>query len=186
MLTKFSKSKRLRLTKFFLNILTNATYLTLIFLFLNIQQIIQIIVISKFHLKFLDNPKRNKLVKTLISYEYGNIWTIYDINLPYKNLTNLTFIHKLFNEFEFIMKLSNSNIIPNTHLKLTRTLAILGKQNCISYWKHKLKLKDQTQIVFPYITQNHEWPLKELIKQLQNIQITTSEQFRQIIINIFK
>ena len=148
------------------------TYLSLILQFLSLKEVVQIIVISKFHSKFLNNKKRKALVKKLVTYEYGNIWSIYNINLPYGQLTNLQFTKKLFTQFEFVKTVSKiqSNEILWT-LNLIPILGPLGNYKIIKYWSDKLKLDRDEVLVFVYVSENYEWSIVELIKLLYNITI---------------
>ena len=84
-------------------VLTNGTYLSLFYEFLTIKEILKILTVSKYHADFLNKKKQNVLVKRLISYDYGQIWSYYNnITLPFAGLTNLQFINKLYNDFDFI------------------------------------------------------------------------------------
>lgn len=154
-------------------LLENSTYCSLFLCFLSIRQVIQIISISKFHSSFLNNKARHHLVKQLISYDYGDIWTVYNINLPYKNIPNLKFIKILFNDFGFLKKLSGQVSFMMLSSSIVPVLGKLGKYDIIEYWIHKLDLDEVVdhEVLFVEISEKCGWKFGELQGLLYNISI---------------
>ena len=148
------------------NIFCNETYLCLFFEFLTILDIMKIITISKYHLVFLNDKKRNKLVKKLISHYYGNIWSTYSIKLSFKSKTNLQFIKMLFTDFRFIMSICK----PTTcsRIRHEEILVEFCKSNCITYWGNILNRKINYWYAFKKASCQGNWPVNELFLLLQN------------------
>ena len=112
-------------------------YMQLISSYLSIPEFFASLpLLSTYHTDFAKDPKQVNNLKMLVSYDFGEIWTIYNVNLTTKSVC------QLYNDWNyFIMLGKQKNFLPNDPDDTTAHLGILmclNKSQCIKYWLHKV------------------------------------------------
>ena len=198
-------SKRIKLEmQIWVAVLTNDSYLGIILEYFTIKEFLKIITVCKYYSEFLNDKKRNYLVKRLVSYDYGKIWTTYEIKLPFKNLKNLEFINKLYNDFDFIQ---NSVVLSTNLCKFSKylvnclrctdrtlitaplfgsfsknivILAPLGNYNCIKYWMEKKKVTFDNYL-FVFLSKYFDFTIDEFKQQLNGLTFPTDLSYYNLL-----
>ena len=94
-------------------VINQRDYLQTICLFLSMQDVVSVFYrLSHFHNNFLKDNRQLNMYYSLLSYDFGNICQMYDINYEKRNNHNENIFHfftKIYWDWKYLQQLSQAN-----------------------------------------------------------------------------